>query len=417
MVSSFSLAVLLASTLLARADVAPNTPDTGKAGSQCTITWGGDSNSTSNWSNMAIEFMTGDNFQMVFLTTVATGLDGTKDGSYSWTCPQVTPYSPIYFYQFISPNEASNPQWTTRFAISSPTGETTPAPNATQSNGDKIPWGTGALVDASSASVAPSFAANATTGGSDVPTSSTSTSISVSVSSTASSSGSATTVLVLGNTSGAAGSHASVTGGSSSAASAAASSGLSSSNSNSGLSVDARTWSTAVGIVRLLCLIEFINALIWAHGAIDRFPIWCDISSQVMQCWVGYLLRLSVSVGDCTGLSPLRRHSVVVTTKNVQSMKTWTSTSIASAYPSDSSLFANGFPPSYVDAVHLQASELALSEPNSKDSTRRKLSWVSLPEFIVATSAHPCRPSSFSNPSLRILRVPQARSTLPQDRR
>ncbi|KIK56998.1 hypothetical protein GYMLUDRAFT_247272 [Collybiopsis luxurians FD-317 M1] len=250
MVSSFSLAVLLASTLLARADVSPNTPSTGQAGSQCTITWSGDKNSTSNWSNMAIEFMTGDNFQMVFLTTVATGLDGTKDGSYSWTCPQVNPYSPIYFYQFVSPDEASNPQWTTRFAISSPTGATTNAPNATQPNGDKIPWGAGALVDAASASAAPSFAANATTGGTDVPTSTASVSVTTSQTG-ASASG---TSLVLGNTSGAAGAHASATDGdsaSSTGSNAASTSAASNGNSNSGLglAVDARVWKTAFGVV------------------------------------------------------------------------------------------------------------------------------------------------------------------------
>ncbi|KAF5366670.1 hypothetical protein D9757_012753 [Collybiopsis confluens] len=34
--------------------------------------------------------------------------------------------------------------------------------------------------------------------------------------------------------------------------------------------------------VGLLCLIEFINSLIWASDAINRLPIWCDISSQLI---------------------------------------------------------------------------------------------------------------------------------------
>lgn len=106
--------------------------------------------------------MTGSNYNMVFMTSayrnvlsvtklneipsvpstaVATGLvldlnfllppnanetpqDGTKDGTFSWTCPQVNPYSDIYFYQFVSPLETSNPQWTTRFAIASSSGAT-----------------------------------------------------------------------------------------------------------------------------------------------------------------------------------------------------------------------------------------------------------------------------------------------------
>ncbi|KAF9058783.1 hypothetical protein BDP27DRAFT_1240276 [Rhodocollybia butyracea] len=135
MVSLFSLSIILAGSILARADVLPSTPNTANAGSTCVITWAGDTNSTSNWSNMAIEFMTGDNEAMVFLTTVATGLDGTTSGSYSWKCPEVEPYSAIYFYQFISPLETENKAWTTRFAIASPSGTTTAPPNATQPDG------------------------------------------------------------------------------------------------------------------------------------------------------------------------------------------------------------------------------------------------------------------------------------------
>ncbi|KAE9405396.1 hypothetical protein BT96DRAFT_338387 [Gymnopus androsaceus JB14] len=159
MVSSFFLAVLLASVAsLVRADVNPSTPDTGKAGSTCSIVWAADTNSTTNWADMSIELMTGSNYNMVFMTTVATGLvldlnfllppnanetpqDGTKDGTFSWTCPQVNPYSDIYFYQFVSPLETSNPQWTTRFAIASSSGATTTPTNSTQPDGESIPWG------------------------------------------------------------------------------------------------------------------------------------------------------------------------------------------------------------------------------------------------------------------------------------
>ncbi|KIK58755.1 hypothetical protein GYMLUDRAFT_170577 [Collybiopsis luxurians FD-317 M1] len=34
--------------------------------------------------------------------------------------------------------------------------------------------------------------------------------------------------------------------------------------------------------VGLLCLIEFINSLIWAGDAINRLPVWCDITSQLI---------------------------------------------------------------------------------------------------------------------------------------
>ncbi|KAJ4473327.1 hypothetical protein C8J55DRAFT_537101 [Lentinula edodes] len=260
MVSSFSLALLLASaasTLLVQADLVPDTPSTGTAGSTCSITWAGDSSSSSNWSDMAIEFMTGDNFDMVFLTTVATGLDGTKSGSYSWTCPEVNPYSAIYFYQFISPVESGNPVWTTRFAIASSSGETTTPPNSTQPDGEAIPWGTGALVDASSVSAVPSFASGVTSG--SVPATSASASASVSSSSSiaavssvstsaASASKSAGVVTVSGNTSGAAGAKTTTTSISTTGADEAAST-PSSANAGLVLAVDARVWTATFGVI------------------------------------------------------------------------------------------------------------------------------------------------------------------------
>lgn len=41
----------------------------------------------------------GPNLDMVALDTVATGVDGTSVSNYSWTCPDVTPNAPIYFYR------------------------------------------------------------------------------------------------------------------------------------------------------------------------------------------------------------------------------------------------------------------------------------------------------------------------------
>ena len=47
------------------------------------------------------DLMTGSNNNMTRLTTVVSGLDGTDESfsPYSWTCPEVDPYSVIYFYQ------------------------------------------------------------------------------------------------------------------------------------------------------------------------------------------------------------------------------------------------------------------------------------------------------------------------------
>lgn len=57
MVSSFSLAVLLASVAsLVRADVNPSTPDTGKAGSTCSIVWAAGESNFSTFN--ALEMLT-----------------------------------------------------------------------------------------------------------------------------------------------------------------------------------------------------------------------------------------------------------------------------------------------------------------------------------------------------------------------
>jgi len=88
--------------------------------------------------------MTGSNTAMVHVADVVTGLDGTTgDGTYSWTCPNVTPStsnlssvrlqdvrlnvwcidSAIYFYQFT--NNGADPTWTTRFTIAAADGSST----------------------------------------------------------------------------------------------------------------------------------------------------------------------------------------------------------------------------------------------------------------------------------------------------
>jgi len=155
---------VLATPFLVRADVTPTAPAPGakySEGGLCNIAWLGDKSSTTLWKNMAIELMSGNNTDMVFITTVATGQDGTKDNpNYSYPCPNVTPNSPIYFYQFTAPL-ATNLTWTGRFTITTPSGGTTPPENnSTDADGNIIYWGIGGLVDPSSAVAAPSFASS-----------------------------------------------------------------------------------------------------------------------------------------------------------------------------------------------------------------------------------------------------------------
>lgn len=154
--SAFST-LFLSIALVALADVTPTDPSPGQvfqAGAACAIAWNPDT--TGTWKTLNIELMTGDNNNMIHLTTVGT-VDGTASpGTFSFPCPAVTPAAPIYFYQFSSP-AATDKQWTGRFTITSVAGQTVPAPNQVQPDGQAIPWGTGALVDPSKAVPAPSY--------------------------------------------------------------------------------------------------------------------------------------------------------------------------------------------------------------------------------------------------------------------
>ncbi|EIW58390.1 uncharacterized protein TRAVEDRAFT_47544 [Trametes versicolor FP-101664 SS1] len=134
---------------------APGPGDVFKQGGDCTLSWTPDPSGT--WKQTDVELMTGDNFNMVFITTI-TSFDGTDASktTFSYPCPEVTPNSAIYFYQFSSP-AVPDRQWTTRFTIADASGATTPPTNATQPGGAAIPWGTGALADPSKVVAAPSY--------------------------------------------------------------------------------------------------------------------------------------------------------------------------------------------------------------------------------------------------------------------
>ncbi|KAH9971001.1 hypothetical protein BGW80DRAFT_1325031 [Lactifluus volemus] len=127
----------------------PTEPEPGaiyNTGAKCPISWTPDPSGT--WKTMYIELMTGDNINMVHLTTIAK-VDGTAaPGTYTYTCPSVTVNSAIYFI---------HPTWTGRFAIASANGVVVPPPNSTQPDGETIPWGIGALTDLSKAVPAPPY--------------------------------------------------------------------------------------------------------------------------------------------------------------------------------------------------------------------------------------------------------------------
>ncbi|KAH8113281.1 hypothetical protein DFH11DRAFT_1856924 [Phellopilus nigrolimitatus] len=145
--------------LPAQAQLKPTAPgpnETFTAGSPCGVAWTPDS--TGTWTNVTIDLMSGSNSNMSLVTNVATALDGTNKSltPYSWTCPDVDPYSTIYFYQFTNGADTSTRTWTMRFTISSLSNETNPPENSQQPNGDPVPWGIGHLSSKAESSTASS---------------------------------------------------------------------------------------------------------------------------------------------------------------------------------------------------------------------------------------------------------------------
>jgi len=144
----FSKSIIVAvavGALLVYADPDPTVPGPGDVyneGSNCKIGWSPDT--TGTWTKMSIQLMTGNNWDMVHLADITT-IDATKETTYTYPCPQVTPNSAIYFYQFKNPS-SDETHWTTRFAIADSSGATTPPSESVQPNGDKILWGTGSIV-------------------------------------------------------------------------------------------------------------------------------------------------------------------------------------------------------------------------------------------------------------------------------
>ena len=69
---AFAALLALATPFFALADVTPSEPGPGdsfNAGATCHTTWFGDTDSTTIWSDMAIELMSGSNLGMVHITS------------------------------------------------------------------------------------------------------------------------------------------------------------------------------------------------------------------------------------------------------------------------------------------------------------------------------------------------------------
>ncbi|CAE6502078.1 unnamed protein product [Rhizoctonia solani] len=135
----------------------PSAASVFNVGKDCTMKW--DVDATGTWKAMNVQLMTGDNFNMIHITTVGQNIDATDatKNTYTYTCPDVTPNSAIYFYQFSDASDPKNLLWTTRWTLAGADGQTTPPTESTQPTGEKIPWGKGALVDPSTAVPPPAY--------------------------------------------------------------------------------------------------------------------------------------------------------------------------------------------------------------------------------------------------------------------
>jgi hypothetical protein len=70
---TFTALLALAAPFVARADVTPTEPAPGDvftAGQTCHVAWNGDTSSPTMWKGMAIELMSGNNFDMIHITSM-----------------------------------------------------------------------------------------------------------------------------------------------------------------------------------------------------------------------------------------------------------------------------------------------------------------------------------------------------------
>ncbi|KAK4683685.1 hypothetical protein P7C73_g6547, partial [Tremellales sp. Uapishka_1] len=172
--------------LPALAAITPTSPDAStvvKVGDSIDALWTADT--TGTWTDVEIQLMTGDNYQMVALETLASGLDGTSTTTFSAVAPDVSPYSKIYFLQFTEGGNVSTATWTTRFTIAGADGSTTDPTNSTvyPSSTTPVQWGTGVLVSNSTSDASASSSSSAVASSST--SASTSTSSASSMTSTA----------------------------------------------------------------------------------------------------------------------------------------------------------------------------------------------------------------------------------------
>ncbi|KZV75194.1 hypothetical protein PENSPDRAFT_624991 [Peniophora sp. CONT] len=136
---------------LAMIPTGPGPKDVFTAGQNCTIQW--TTAAGPAWDGFDIDLMSGSNTNMTLVTNVTQGVDATNASAspFNWTCPEVEPYGKIYFYQFTSKSNSSDKQWTTRFTIQSPDGQSEPPAHVSQGYGQygTVPWGQGHLANSS----------------------------------------------------------------------------------------------------------------------------------------------------------------------------------------------------------------------------------------------------------------------------
>ncbi|TKA51433.1 hypothetical protein B0A53_05346 [Rhodotorula sp. CCFEE 5036] len=153
---SLALLPVLLVASRATAVIVPTAPtDTNtvfRAGENCTFSFERDP--TGLWKTVDVDLFSGSLVEMVNVTRVATGLDGTSHNvRFMYECPEVDPPGPIYFYQFSTPSD-TNRVWSNRFAIAGKDGIVVKPEHEHQPNGSGEPWGNGRLTSNSSSTSA-----------------------------------------------------------------------------------------------------------------------------------------------------------------------------------------------------------------------------------------------------------------------
>ncbi|KAL7340615.1 concanavalin A-like lectin/glucanase domain-containing protein [Rhodotorula toruloides] len=154
--TSRALALFASLVAVANAAVAPTEPSNAKqvftAGQKCSFKY--DLDKTGEWTSMDVDLMTGDNLHMARPpprsacagSTAPRETGDTRSPVLRSTRRRRSTSTSRRDLEFTM--NGTDPVWTTRFTLASPTNETVDAPYSKQFDGSDVPWGVGRLISA-----------------------------------------------------------------------------------------------------------------------------------------------------------------------------------------------------------------------------------------------------------------------------